>query len=208
SGVLGRLALLPGATGPAEVASGDSGQIAYVAPTTTGVASLVQVSVSTPGAAPRIIPLLSQGQGVLNGAAIAGFSSLTSNGAGDLAVELLLRRADGSSAQAVVRKTNAGLKLVAATGQRVSREFRGNNPGLLIEMRQPRIGPDGTIVFLGTGDGFANFYVDGAHRSLQPMLPGTGWNPAAGTYDYAIAADGAVALRAASVQSTASALFL
>ena len=45
---------------------------------------------------------------------------------------------------------------------------------------------------------FANFYVDGPNRSLQPMLPGTGWNPAVGTWDYAIAANGAVALRAAS----------
>src|SRR5947209_2409125 len=115
---------MPGATGPAELAIGDSGQIAYVAPTPTGVASLVQVSVSTPGTAPRTLPLLSEGQRVLNGASIAGFSNLTSNSAGDLAVELLLRRADGSSAQAVVRKTNTGLKLFAATGQRVSREFR------------------------------------------------------------------------------------
>lgn len=207
-GVLTRLALLPGPTGPAELAIGDAGQIAYVAPSPAGVAALFQVITPPAVTQPRAIELLSQGQGVLNGAAIAGFSNLTSNGAGDLVVRLLLRQPNGGAGEAVVRKTNAGLTLVAATGQQVLRDRQGGNPGLLLETRLPRIGANGIVVFLGAGDGFANFYVQGPNRLLQPLLDGSNWNPADDTFDYTIAADGAVALRAASGASTASALFV
>src|SRR5207247_459013 len=42
-GVLTRMGLLPDPTGPAELAIGDAGQIAYVAPNSAGVPALFQV---------------------------------------------------------------------------------------------------------------------------------------------------------------------
>jgi hypothetical protein len=212
NGVLARLALVPGPTGAVELAIGDSGQIAYVAPTSAGPVVLSQVVGGPATVAPRPVQLLQQGQTlqgppVVNGATIQQFSQLTSNGAGDLTVVTLLRQPNGSSAQALIRKTSQGLFLVAATGQTVLRG-RGNGNGLLLQMIQPRIGPDATIVFLGTGDGFANFYIQGTNRPLQPLLVGANWNTANGTFDYEIAADGTAAVRALQGQSTVPALFL
>src|SRR5207248_1194153 len=81
-------------------------------------------------------------------------------------------------------------------------------PGLLTEVRQPRIGPDGTVVFLGIGSGFVNFFGEGPGRPLQPLLRPDNWSAADGSFDYDIAANGAVAVRAGLGSSGDAGLYL
>src|SRR5205823_4369860 len=66
--VLTRMGLLPEPTGPAELAIGDAGQIAYMAPDSAGTPALFQVDGDVR------IELVRQGQGLTNGQTITGFS--------------------------------------------------------------------------------------------------------------------------------------
>ena len=192
---LTRLGLLPGPVGPAELAISDAGEIAFVATSSAGSLALFQ---TTGG---RVAELLRQGLAFPNGGQIGGFSDLTSNGAGDLAVRI----EPTNGQQTVLRVTQRrGFEQVALTGPggtRVARDLfehrRNERPGILTALQRPRIGPDGSVAFLGVGAGFANFYVDGAGRLQQPMLAGPTWGADPSTFDYKGAANGAVVVRAA-----------
>jgi hypothetical protein len=207
SGGLTRLGLLPDPADPIELAIADNGQIAFVAGDAQGVLALFQTSPST-AVAGQLVEMLRQGQAVLGSATIAAFSNLTSNAAGDLAVLTALKTPNGTVSQAVVRKSAVGLALAAVTGQRATPGAGLSSVAPLLQIRRPRIGPEGSVVFLGIGDGFTNFFVIGPNRPLQPLHPETNWNPDDTTYDYEVAVDGSVAIRSAPGQSKAAGLRL
>lgn len=207
-GKLTRLALIRDPSDPEELAIGDAGQIAYVARSASGAMTLYQ---ALPGGQP--VELLRQGQELVKGAAVKdfGINDLTSNGAGDLAFSADLRPASGDESRAVVRRTRAGLEVVAVTGQLVQVGRGAGNASGLDELLRPRIGPDGTVIFQGITDDLANFFVARPGRPLQPALPidlTQRWqrDPAAFAYD--IGADGTVALRATRLTASQSDLFL
>lgn len=210
-GALTRLALLPGTAsvasargGPVELAIGDAGQIAFIAPLTPEPSSTQPFSPLALFQTVRGRPVVQFRQAqVIGDMAITGIRSLQSNGRGVVSYLLDLRRADGTVVHAVMRGTPAGHAVVAVTGRPDDRL-----PGPLTDLRRPRIGPDGTVVFLGIGDGFVNVYADGPDRPFRPLLRADKWNPADGTYDFEIAEDGTVAVRAALGQATESLLYL
>jgi HYR domain-containing protein len=201
SGRLNQLGIVPDVTSPGQFAMSDHDQLAYVAANASGVLTLFQTTGGQPAA------VLSAGQAV-NGATVVGISDLTSNDAGDLAFLVILRRADGTQAEAVLRKTSAGLDVIAMTGQVVDEAHGAGATGALTQLLRPRIGPDSTVVFAGVGDGFVNFYAARPGHPLQPLLPGADWNADPSTFSADIAADGGIALRAAAGGSTASMLYL
>jgi hypothetical protein len=135
---------------------------------------------------------------------IVGIRDLTGNEAGELALLVALRGADGRPVQAVVQKTRAGLRVVAASGWVVAKGRGQSEKRELIELRRPRIGPEGSVVFQGTGDGFVNFFVARPGGELTPLLEGTRWNQQPDSFDIAIADDGTVAIRAENATSSAA----
>jgi carboxypeptidase family protein len=204
---LTRLALLPGATGPAELAISDGAQIAYVAPlmpTPSSPLALFQTVGDQP------VELLQQDQSIPGSTAtVQVFVDLTANDTGDLAFLTQLRRSDGSLVWAVLRKSSADLKVVAQFGQFVEEGRGAGAAGPLTGLDQPLIGPDGTVVFVGiVNSQFPNFFVVRPGRSPEPMLRWALWNPYPGWFDYDIAADGTVALRASLLPSSQSGLYL
>jgi hypothetical protein len=66
-----------------------------------------------------------------------------------------------------MRKRGDTLDIVAITGQSVP---QGGGSGVLTQLRRPRIGPDGSVVFLGAGGGFVNFFVARPDGGLAPLL--------------------------------------
>jgi hypothetical protein len=208
-GVLTRLGLLPVEAAPlaAELAISASGQIAFVAANASGLPALFQ----TVGGRP--IEVVRFGQEV-DGVRMLGFIDLTANDSGDLAFSSLDIRPDRTLVWVVVRKTRAGVEVVAKAGDIVERSRGAGITVPLGFLYRPRIGPDGIVVFVGTADPFSknfledffvNYFVIGPGRPLQPMLPGHLWLP---ELDYEIGADGAVAIRTVDPASSRSLLFL
>jgi hypothetical protein len=207
NGSLTLLGLLLDPRGDRELAIGDAGQTAYVANVDpTNPASPLALFQAGNGAP---VELLRQGQVVVNGATVTGFSDLTGNGKGDLAVRIAL---NGSPNQAVLKFTRAGAQILAKSGDAVARGSGSGATGVLTEQRRPLIGPDDSVVFLGAGSDFVNFYVARPGRPLAALLavPGTDLSivepvppsppsgPSAGhRFDYEIAANGTIALQAA-----------
>jgi hypothetical protein len=202
-----------------ELAISDGGAIAYVANLDpTNPASPVSLFQAGNGAP---VELLRQGQAIFNGATVAGFSDLTGNGNGNLAVRVAL---NGTPNQAVLEFTRTGGQIVAKSGDAVLRGRGSGVTGVLTEQRRPVIGPDDSVVFLGAGSDFVNFYVARPGRGPAPLLtaPGTDLSivepappatlppsPSAGhLFDYEIAADGTVALQASLANPTDSTLLL
>lgn len=211
-GALSLLAQFPDARGQVELAISDDGQIAYIAPLDSSPGSPFALFLVLPGQAPRLLVTVGN---VTSGLTVTGIRSLQINGAGVLTYILDLRDPNGAPVQAVLRGTSTGQMGVAVTGR--------NTPGLtgpLTEVRQPRIGPDGTIVFLGSGapprgggPGFVNFFAARPRQApqpqaLQPLLRFDNWSTVEGSFDYDIAADGSVAVRARRRDSTDSMLLL
>src|SRR5262249_34119068 len=129
--------------------------------------------------------------------------NLQSNSAGDLIFLVSFVTVNGAFGQAIIRAAGSTVIVVARTGQSVERGLGAGVSGVLRDLRRPRIGPGGTVVFLGTGDpfpAFLNFYIAPPARIIrpEPLLPGTDWNldldPSG--FDYEIAVDRSVALRA------------
>jgi hypothetical protein len=199
---LTRLALQE-ATDPLELAISDAGQVAYVARSAGGGLTLFQAAPGRSGEPVRLDPVVD----VANSNAL-GISNLQSNGAGDLVFRVEFPRADGALDAVVLRKTSARLEGVAYVQEPVQPGLGAGVNARLTELRRPRIGPDSTVVFMGAGDGFTNFYVARPGRAPEPLLPGLDWKRDHATFDYEIAPDGAIALRATPGAAAASTLFL
>jgi hypothetical protein len=197
---LRRLALLPDDRAlsvseqvPEELAISDDGRIAYIAPLRNGSLGplglfLIEANATQPEVA-------------LPTAGTERFTDLTMNAHGDLALLVTLGPPDGPTQQTVLRLPSAGqFQDVAHQGTLVFIAYEASgdqNRRPLARLGSPRIGPDGTVVFLGAGAGFVNFYAQRPGRPLQALLEGSDWNSADGTFDYAVSANGAVAVRAA-----------
>jgi hypothetical protein len=195
-GSLTRLALLPAGTVRAELAIDDDlDAIAYVAPVGPGPDQPLALF-QKEGA--RTAELLRQGQLGVAGAVVEGFGDLTSSRFGALALLVSLRRPDGTPMQAVVGKSNLDARFwIAKTGDPGTR-------GPLTALLRPRIGPEGTVVFFGIestpgsrSSSGTCFAARPGGAGIQPMLRQFGWSTDPATFDYAIASDGTIALRAA-----------
>lgn len=200
---LTRLAVFPDDSivsfGDEELTVGDAGQIAYVALSSSPsrrvalFQAIGEQRVQLLGPDQKVVD--TTGSVVLEGTAVGDFGSIQSNGAGDLVFLVAYGQASALPTAAVVRKTGAGLAVLARSGQVVQRGVGAGTTGELglLAGSQPRIGPDGTVVFRGLGRDFTNFFVARPGRALAPLLPGSNWS-----YDgeYDIAANGAIALRA------------
>jgi hypothetical protein len=97
----------------------------------------------------------------------------------------------------VLRRRGGALDVVTSVGQGVPRE-RSGVAGAFTRIQRPLIGPSGEVVFQGEGLGFANFYL-ARPAALLPaaLLPFPDWSTDADAFDYDVAADGTVAIRAA-----------
>jgi hypothetical protein len=198
---LKRLALLPERI-PAELAISDDGEIAYVAPVTAEIGAPLGLFRTT-GV---------QRQELLEGLGTEQFTELSMNGGGDLSMLISDGLPDSSQLQQVLRVTRSGaFTSVAESGRTVTwgRNFSDRaHTGPLTRLKRPRIGPDGSVVFEGAGNGFVNFFVEGPQRPLQPLLNDLDWSEADDTFDYDIGPGGNVALRAAKAGSSVPLLFV
>ena len=111
------------------MAISDTGQIAYVGRAPSGDLGVFQ----TGGSGGDLLPV----QQVLGGAQVLEVSQLQSNGAGDLVFLV-------DSGYYLLRRTVAGLAVVATRGQMVERGRRVGVTGQLYLLSRPRIGPDVT----------------------------------------------------------------
>lgn len=214
----------------APVAVGDGGPIAYIARSAANTPALFQaVGTAPPFGAPGGKELLRLGQAV-DGATVWLFDSLASNDAGDLALLVSTGAEPLHMQDAVLRKTSAGLRLVARAGDAVE-PGRGagttrplgsikGKASLVKVYHQPKIGPGGIIVFAGSGSDFGNIFIVRPGRAPGPLLPGVDWfvesvDPGASTNrvsrrvpDYAFAPDSSIAIRAARVNEAEASLYL
>jgi hypothetical protein len=207
-GVLTLLAVLPGSDGAAELAIDGAGRIAYVAPLQgTGAAGQASINVLWQAGNGPSVELLRQGSQLSDHRPIGGFSSLTSNDTGDLA--FLVTQADGSPL-AVLRRRGTLLEEVALSGHLVAPSAAPGvgATGVLNDMRRPRIGPDGSVVVVGGGDGFTNCYIARPGLPLKPMLVATDWNRDPDSFDYDISTTGAVGCRITPAGSSLASLYL
>jgi hypothetical protein len=213
-GRLTRLALLPDESDrpeaerlPEELAISDAGPIAFVARSESGAPALFQAAGGQPD---ELLPPAS----LVSGWTIERYSDLSVNESGSLAVRVTLRGTYGSWAQAVWRWTKGGVAAVAMTGNRVRVGPDLLATGELYGMERPRIGPDDTVVFGGWNPHFKNFYVarPKAGGPPQPILlvetESNQWSLISTQYDYAIAVNGDVAVRAFSSTRAETALFV
>lgn len=193
------LAVSPEARGPVPMVISGAGEIAYVAPASQGPLALFQTTRGLPR------ELLRQGSVAPNGATIGAITDLSGNEAGDLT--FLIGAADGSPL-AVMRRRAGVLDVVTQVGQAVAGSRSPAAPvGKLAELRRPRIGPDGSVLFEGAGDGFANFYLAPPGRPLAALLDGADWNRDPAAFDYDLSAAGTAAVRATHAASTGSLLY-
>lgn len=148
-GTLTRLALYPSAIVRPDLpffgqsfAISDAGQIAYAAPNARGENTLFQ---TTPAGVP--IELMRAGESV-SGGVVVGFKEVSSNGAGDLTFSVLLRGLNGL-VEAIFRKWADAVEQVVAEGDIIEMTRGTGRTGPLKYTVDPRIGPDGTVVFTG-----------------------------------------------------------
>jgi hypothetical protein len=172
-----------------ELAVSDDGQIAYTGRTSGDQPALL---LARPGTdPPRVLRRL--GVDAVGSIPIARVSDLTGNDQGDLA---WLAYGQGTSPLAVMRWREGKVEVVATAGDRVAKSRTlGSSAGSLTGFLKPRIGPDGTVTFVGLGTDFVNFFAIPAQHgpvfgaAPRPLLDGAGWNP---HFQYAMAANGAV----------------
>jgi hypothetical protein len=205
---------------PVQMTIGDAGQIAYVGrDAASGFQTVFQAAPVAPGAPPPLDQMVH----VENREGSLGVSGLQSNGRGELAFTTTRHlQITGETVDEVWRKIGDGQARLVAGFPGFSPPGRGADPNdstRLVRIRarrRPRIGPEGTVVFMAadTADrpSFVNFFIvrpaGGSSDLLEPVLPGGNWNPDPSTFDYDVATDGTVALRVAPGTSTSSRIAL
>jgi hypothetical protein len=199
---LGFLQRSPDPSQTVELAVSDAGQVAFAGRDEQDRLSVFQ---SEPGGA-GVRSVLN-----LENTTAVAIRDLQSSARGSLAFRVDFLDANRNANGVILRKGEGRtVTVVAGAGSPVwpQRNQQGAKRPLR-QLERPRVGPDGSVLFQGSGEEFRNFYLaPNGSSDLIPLLDGVDWNGDPTTFDYDLAADGVAVIRAARIGETGSQLYL
>jgi hypothetical protein len=196
-----RLGFLANSSDPVELAISDRQHVAYAG---RGEDGALHVFRTGPGAS-DLKPVVD-----LGGTDATTIRDLQSSAEGRLAFRVDYSKSSVTKSSVILRTNESGTpQLVAGIRSTVRYARDSSLSGELRRVERPRIGPDGSVIFQGSGDSFRNFYYSSPGSSdLVPLLRGVEWSDDPATYDYDGPEGGQVAIRAAPRPAAPSALYV